>query len=588
MLVEVPSLELPDAHGPEVVRADDVELRDRLAPLCRFRLALDLEGRRAAISAEGHCPHERGGLERLQTLYAEWRFFDPGHRAQPLQCLAEERGDRAGLGVLRRRQAELGGQDVIGAEAQLGALEGDGAAQQQPGADEQHQRQGHLRDDEGVAKAVARGPAAAPPRLLQDAVEVGARGLYGRHETEAEAGGRGQDEREGHHPAVEGQRAREHAGGREAQQEGEAPVADEQAERPAQQGQHRALGEELAQEPRPARAEGRAHRQLAPPAAGASEKQVRHVGACDEEHQADRAEKDEERGLERAHDLLVERHDLHAPARVRVGICLLEPPRDDRHVGPRLAHVQPRPQAAEHEDLGLPAREPFLVREIGDRKEHVAAHEPAVGGRVASVELGPEDAHHRVALAVEHDAATEDPRVRSEAPLPQTVAEHGHRPRGGGVRLFGGEGATEGRPRAEQREEAVADEGPHDALGLGATGQVHALAPPCRHVRERVVLLAPVHELRPGGGGLRPARRARPQHDEPVRLGVGQRAKQDRVHDREHGGGAADAEGDGQRRDHGEPGALHQRPCCIAQVLELPAQVTAPGRESACPRAARC
>src|SRR5438445_7129659 len=44
-----------------------------------------------------------------------------------------------------------------------------------------------LRDDEGVAKAVARGPAAAPPRLLQDAVEVGARGLYGRHETEAEA-----------------------------------------------------------------------------------------------------------------------------------------------------------------------------------------------------------------------------------------------------------------------------------------------------------------------------------------------------------------------------------------------------------------
>src|SRR3989442_907663 len=155
----------------------------------------------------------------------------------------------------------------------------------------------------------------------------------------------------------------------------------------------------------------------------------------------------------------------------------------------------------------LPARDPLLVREIGDREEHVATHDPAVGGSVAAVELGPEDTHDRVDLAVEHQAAAEDPRVRSEAPLPETVAEHGHRPRGGGVRLFGGERAAEGRPRAEQREEAVAHEGPHDALGLGAAGQVHALAPPRRHVRERVILLAPVHELPPGGGGLRPAPR---------------------------------------------------------------------------------
>ena len=52
----------------------------------------------------------------------------------------------------------------------------------------------------------------------------------------------------------------------------------------------RAFGEQLAHEARAARAERRAHRDLAVAGGGAGEQQIRHVDAGDQQQQADRAE----------------------------------------------------------------------------------------------------------------------------------------------------------------------------------------------------------------------------------------------------------------------------------------------------------
>ena len=61
---------------------------------------------------------------------------------------------------------------------------------------------------------------------------------------------------------------------------------------------------------RPRRADGAAHRQVAPPALGAHQEQIGHVGAGDEEHDRNRAQQHPERGARGGTDHPFE-HRLH-------------------------------------------------------------------------------------------------------------------------------------------------------------------------------------------------------------------------------------------------------------------------------------
>ena len=62
-------------------------------------------------------------------------------------------------------------------------------AQQQAGADEQHERERHLTDDERIAHPrLTTAAAASPPRFAQHAFEIGPGRLRGRRDAKADAG----------------------------------------------------------------------------------------------------------------------------------------------------------------------------------------------------------------------------------------------------------------------------------------------------------------------------------------------------------------------------------------------------------------
>jgi hypothetical protein len=91
----------------------------------------------------------------------------------------------------------------------------------------------------------------------------------------------------------------------------------------AEKRQQQALRDRLPDQPRPAGAERRAHRELAAPCRAAGDEQVRDVHRRDPEHEHDGSEHRDERGLDALRHLgLQGRHDQPAgersPRRLRV------------------------------------------------------------------------------------------------------------------------------------------------------------------------------------------------------------------------------------------------------------------------------
>ena len=77
------------------------------------------------------------------------------------------------------------------------------ALHQEPGADEQHERQRHLRDDERVLEPAGRGRAGAAAALVQPLGDAGARGLQQRREPEEHRRQHSREEREAEHAPVD-------------------------------------------------------------------------------------------------------------------------------------------------------------------------------------------------------------------------------------------------------------------------------------------------------------------------------------------------------------------------------------------------
>ena len=115
-------------------------------------------------------------------------------------------------------------------------------------------------------------------------------------------------QREEQHRPVDrdfGRAARESLGERD--QQFDAPDGQHQAERAADDGQQRALGEQLPQQPRAAGAERRADRHLALAPHHSREREVGDARADDQQNEAGRPEQHEQRRFERARELLLQR-----------------------------------------------------------------------------------------------------------------------------------------------------------------------------------------------------------------------------------------------------------------------------------------
>jgi hypothetical protein len=211
------------------------------------------------------------------------------------------------VGYFASGSDRLNGHDAVRVEAGPHLLQPLVASNQQPGADQQHDGERHLADDERASRiraARADGTAAGGANRSRDAAAAGAQR---RHEAEQHAGADRDHDREGEHAQIDRHlREARNAGRAERHQRPRAPRGSDEAGGPAEQAEQGALGEELADQAGAARAERRPDGDLARARLRPRQQQVRHVDAGDQQHEADRAKQHEERLPDVAHHPLMQ------------------------------------------------------------------------------------------------------------------------------------------------------------------------------------------------------------------------------------------------------------------------------------------
>ena len=121
---------------------------------------------------------------------------------------------------------------------------------------------------------------------------------------------------------------------------------------------------------------------------------------------------------------------------------------------------------------------------------------------------------------------------------------------------------------ADHREVVRRDQLHRDVLGLAAAGEIDALAADDGHVREDVILRAPVEEVRIRDADDADARRRLVQDDELRRVAIRQRPEKRVVHDRKDRGVRAHAERKRARGDGREARRFAQRAERIPHVAQ--------------------
>ena len=143
--------------------------------------------------------------------------------------------------------------------------------------------------------------------------------------------------------------------GRVTGQHGPAKHRRSKSERAAYQGQQHGFGQQLSQQAGTARAERAPDRELPSAADGAAQLQVGDVGADDEEEQADRRAKHQQRRARFTRETVVERLEVDAHLCVRVRVLLLELMCDAGHVFACLLESHPWLEARDDAEPVRPA-----------------------------------------------------------------------------------------------------------------------------------------------------------------------------------------------------------------------------------------
>jgi len=278
------------------------------------------------------------------------------------------------------------------------------------------------------------------------------------------------------------------------------PEREEDSEARAHDREQEAFGRKLPQQAEPTRSHGDAGCHFPFSIDGASEHQVRHVRAGDQQHQRQGAEKYEERGTNVSHHLLVKRLNGDPEPTVVLGIVAIEPRGERLHVRPRPGerHAVFQPTDDLERDAtpsarvrGIRAQRSPEIRFRHDGKRRLRGEHADDGGR----------------LVVERDLPAHDRGVAPEAALPERMAQH-HDERRRGTVVLGAESSTEHRGDAEDRKDFVRSLDPAQELRLVEAGEGWRPATEREHALEDVVLIAPIEEVvgrDPLGGG--PSRR---------------------------------------------------------------------------------
>ena len=208
------------------------------------------------------------------------------HAGQIPQTLKRALGEARPVEVVfvaRARERDRDREHLVRVVAGVNAAQADEALEQQPRADEQHERQGDFAHDERAAQATPAAPGRPPAAFFERLGQVRPRRAQGGREPEGQPGQERDREREAEHGRVYAERAGlvEPREVRAAQrgQKVYAPRGEENAEATAAEGQQQTLAQQLARDAPAARAERRADGEFPPPRRGAREQEVRDVGA---------------------------------------------------------------------------------------------------------------------------------------------------------------------------------------------------------------------------------------------------------------------------------------------------------------------
>ncbi len=257
------------------------------------------------------------------------------------------------------------------------------APHQKARADEQHAGERHFDDDQRVAHAAAAAiDGDRARRGAHRAGQIDAAGVERRRRAEDERGRDRHGQHEEHHAPVDRDErlARQIVRRHQQLQPARHRVAGGDAERAAGQREQQTLGQELADDPRSARAERGAHHDLALAGGAARHGDIGEVRAADEQQHADRRHQHVERLAQaRVDDEVREAIDGDAPVLLDVGIVVRDLRRDRLH--PRARLLERHPWLHPRDDLEPVIVAGALARSEGQRTPELgaAAIESAAG-----------------------------------------------------------------------------------------------------------------------------------------------------------------------------------------------------------------
>ena len=356
---------------------------------------------------------------------------------------------------MRQLRIDVHHQHVSIVEARIDPHQLHEAADEQPRANQQHDRQRDFCDDQQAAQALAtctRG--AGPSAVLERARQVGTRRLQRRNDPEEETGHQGRCHGRREHAQVEADRgdARE-AGGQPGANRLDAEIREQDAERRATQGEHHPFDEQRAHQPPPARTERRPDSHLAAADRRPRQHQVGDVGARDQQHQRHRAEQHQHPATDASDEVLVQCDDAHAHPRAELGMLLVERHGHPVHLLAGLLDADTALQPAHRRVVVVAAAAAdFVFSGKGNRPVDL-------GGTLGRHRIREPRRHHADDLErLLVDVETLADRVRRAAELPLPVAVAQDRDAMPAIDLVvGGELPAEDRRHAEHLEELVRD-----------------------------------------------------------------------------------------------------------------------------------
>ena len=326
-----------------------------------------------------------------------------------------------------------------------------------------------------------------------------------------------------------------------------------------EEGEERALGNELSADAPTGGSEGLSHREIGLVGGGPGQEEAGEIQAGNEEDECHRAQEHRQQDPGIRHHVLLEANHRYADVFIRLRMLVPQPGRHDVHLllGTLDGRGRRQPGDREKEELRPAVEQDFVV----------AGGDPELGFAIGECESLGHDRNDLVGLPFQHQGPAHRVLVAPDA-LPEPVADH-HGVLGPRRVVHGGVGPAHQGGDPEDIEDAPHGHGAHEALRGPVVGdprqRVAAVPGECG---KRPRPFAPVHQI----AGTRHAQAVAPIHapvadsHEGVGIRIGERLDQHSIHHRKDGRVRADPQG---QRAHGngqERRSLRERPARDAYV----------------------